>query len=752
MLGRFGETLVVDWGIAKPFADPAGEAADGSAIDPPADDSSLTRPGSAIGTPQYMSPEQALGELDRVGPASDVYSLGATLYCLLVGHGPFSTGGVADVLQRVSRGIFPAPRRLRRSIDPALEALCLKAMALQPEDRLATPLALAEGIEAWMADVRYRGEQEQATHDVKRSLARLCIERAHNLFGRELHGEGMLWLARALENVPTGLPGPRPRRPGEPGRLACRGEADGTHPLARRRRPRRGVQPRRAEPRDRVRGSAGTALGPRQGHAALGTDEPRRGWSTRSRSTRTGRMIATVSLDGALRRWDAVTGTSIGVAIRHEAPVTAVRFSPDGSTIATASRADLPCLWDATTGRSIDGTSPAGHDAQVLDIAFHPDGTLLAAAGNDGRVWFRETATGRLLDATLRHEAAVPAADVPPGRPDAPHRLPRRPCPALGPHRMDPPGGVPSSGRGRLRRRQPRGRVGRDGLPRRHRPALGHRLGQTDRRAAGAPGAGRLRCVQPRRLDGRDGEPGRVRPALGCRHRPADRPAPGTSRRRLPALAFSPDGRRLATACSDGHGAMLASPRSHPRSRRADRLLGPRRDRARIRRGRRDPSHGPTGRLGASPPPSGTGRAARQVRPSRSARVSDPAEGLHRERNRDPNERQPTLRPLQHVLPRAGINPGSGTSRCSSCSSRSRWPTSRTSACMSRPSSPWPRGASHCMGSSAGSAGGSPVVGSRHASGRCCCSSSMRSPWALFFLVATVIYLTIEYLYRSGRL
>ena len=108
-----------------------------------------------------MSPEQAAGDLDRVGPASDVYGLGATLYCLLVGHGPFADGDVADVLQRVRRGIFPSPRRLRRSIDPAIEAACLKAMSVNPEDRHATPTALAEEIEAWLADVRYRGEHER---------------------------------------------------------------------------------------------------------------------------------------------------------------------------------------------------------------------------------------------------------------------------------------------------------------------------------------------------------------------------------------------------------------------------------------------------------------------------------------------------------------------------------------------------------------------------------------------------------------
>ena len=70
-----------------------------------------------------------------------------------------------------SRGIFPAPRRLRRSIDPKLEAICLKAMALKPEDRHATPLALAGEIEVWLAEVSYRSEQERALHEVKRSLA-----------------------------------------------------------------------------------------------------------------------------------------------------------------------------------------------------------------------------------------------------------------------------------------------------------------------------------------------------------------------------------------------------------------------------------------------------------------------------------------------------------------------------------------------------------------------------------------------------
>jgi eukaryotic-like serine/threonine-protein kinase len=203
MLGPFGETLVVDWGIAKTLA--VQEPAEGGwgRTSPGGGDPSLTLPGAAVGTPRYMSPEQAAGNLDQVGAASDVYGLGATLYCLLVGHAPFPDGNVTEVLDRVRRGIFPAPRRLRREIDPALEAICLKAMALRPEERFGSPLALAGEIEAWLADVRYRGDHVRALNEVKGSLTRLCIERALNLFGRGMHDEGMLWLARALENLPA---------------------------------------------------------------------------------------------------------------------------------------------------------------------------------------------------------------------------------------------------------------------------------------------------------------------------------------------------------------------------------------------------------------------------------------------------------------------------------------------------------------------------------------------------------------------
>ena len=99
-----------------------------------------------------MSPEQAEGNLERLGPRSDAYSLGATLYCLLTGQPPYAGDDPGAILRAVQQGEFRRPRQLDPTTDRALEAVCLKAMALKPEDRYGSPRALAEDIERWMAD------------------------------------------------------------------------------------------------------------------------------------------------------------------------------------------------------------------------------------------------------------------------------------------------------------------------------------------------------------------------------------------------------------------------------------------------------------------------------------------------------------------------------------------------------------------------------------------------------------------------
>ena len=153
MLGRFGETLVVDWGLAKSVGRDEPDRSALSTIRPSGSgSSSRTSFGSALGTPAYMSPEQASGRIDALGPASDVFGLGATLYFVLTGRPPIEGRNAEQVIARAKEGDFPPPRRVNPGVPKQLNALCLKAMAFQPEDRYASPRELAEDVERWLAD------------------------------------------------------------------------------------------------------------------------------------------------------------------------------------------------------------------------------------------------------------------------------------------------------------------------------------------------------------------------------------------------------------------------------------------------------------------------------------------------------------------------------------------------------------------------------------------------------------------------
>ncbi len=136
LLDSKGVPYVTDFGLAR-----LGEGS-----------GSVTATGTILGSPAFMSPEQARGELDRVGPASDVYSLGATLYALLTGQAPFRGGTPFVTLDLVLRGEFPPPRAIDPSIPAEVEAICLRAMAHDPDRRYASASALAEACRAACSD------------------------------------------------------------------------------------------------------------------------------------------------------------------------------------------------------------------------------------------------------------------------------------------------------------------------------------------------------------------------------------------------------------------------------------------------------------------------------------------------------------------------------------------------------------------------------------------------------------------------
>ncbi len=136
MLGPYGETLVMDWGLAKWFRadDPAAEAGEDVPSPSPSPED-LTATGAILGTPRYMSPEQAKGQ--PVGPPSDIFSLGLLLYAILTGKLAFDEASLqgSDPLKTVGDAEVVPPRHWDPKLPRALEAICLKALSARPEDR-----------------------------------------------------------------------------------------------------------------------------------------------------------------------------------------------------------------------------------------------------------------------------------------------------------------------------------------------------------------------------------------------------------------------------------------------------------------------------------------------------------------------------------------------------------------------------------------------------------------------------------------
>lgn len=133
LIGPQGVAKLTDFGLAKHLDQDTG----------------LTIAGSAVGTPSYMSPEQARGDLAQLGPATDIYALGATFYELLTGHPPFRGETVGGTLARVLKDEVVPPRQLRPELSPELEAVCLKCLEKNPTNRYPSAKELAEDLCRW---------------------------------------------------------------------------------------------------------------------------------------------------------------------------------------------------------------------------------------------------------------------------------------------------------------------------------------------------------------------------------------------------------------------------------------------------------------------------------------------------------------------------------------------------------------------------------------------------------------------------
>jgi tetratricopeptide (TPR) repeat protein len=184
MVGNFGETVVLDWGLAKLMHQsdlPGGGSYVHSTY---TDHSEETRAGSVLGAPPYMAPEMAEGHSNEVDQRTDICLLGSTLYHILTGEPPRSGKSYEDMIDMAKNVSPPPPRQVNRSIPRALEAICLKAMSRRRQDRYATAMALAEDVQNYLA-----GEPVTAYRES-------FPERAWRWARR--HRQGLAWTSAAL--------------------------------------------------------------------------------------------------------------------------------------------------------------------------------------------------------------------------------------------------------------------------------------------------------------------------------------------------------------------------------------------------------------------------------------------------------------------------------------------------------------------------------------------------------------------------